>query len=309
LLKDALGGGDASSDCGTAGVGSTVTSLVTSGVTSVAGGALRVGTKGDGRGDGQFVITSTAGTTPHTLLTATPGAASNTDEVNAALVVYPAETGHATRRFLVGNTATKAQWIAFGCQAESVNFSFPIGGLPTCQISYRVAYWVQHTQTVPVVATLEAGDCAVVAGGSVFFNTSGTAVRATRSPTSFEFAVEMGLAPLPALNASVTHRAIGGWERTVAKGACTMQLAFNDTDDAFFDADGSTSTAHHILATFSPTSRRAVGLYMPNAFIVGAKPTYTNRDGVLEYAVSFAANEGTTTTNELTRSAWRLLLG
>jgi hypothetical protein len=308
LLKDALGGGNAAGVAGTASGVPTVTSVPFTGATIAAGLPFRIGAKGDGRGDGQWTVPSNAAS-PAALLVAAAGAPSVGDAISPGLCVYPAETGTATRRFLIGNAATGAQWIAFGCQAEKFALSTDAGGMPQCTIGYRVGYWVRQTFAVPVNATLEACETAPNAGGSVFFNAFGTATRATRTPTKMSVSFDLGLSEIPGYAGSVADLAIQGMERLYARCVVKMQMAWASTDDSTWDLDGGDASNFHLLWTANATAKRSIGLYIARCFMAGQKPTRIERDGVLEYELELWARESTDTTNELTRSAWRLALG
>lgn len=307
LLSDALGGGDVTQVGGALTGSPTATSLPFSGATLVRGGGIRVGSKGDAKGDGQFAIVGSAITTPASLLTALPAAPAAADVLYAAQIAYPAETGHTSRRFLFAFPETNAQYILHGCQAASISFSLPMGGIPTCTISYRVAYWQQYAKTVPVVSTLEACEAAPIAGGSVFYQTFGTTTRATIDPSEIGLTLDMGLSEIPGLGAGVAYQTITQMYRTQCVPTFTAKVPWSTTYDALYDADGGDSTYKHILVTCNTTQKRAIGFYLPRAFIKGPRPTFEDFNGRVYHNLVFQGAESTDTTNELTRSAIRFL--
>ena len=52
-----------------------------------------------------------------------------------------------------------------------------------------------------------------------------------------------------------------------------------------------------------------MGFYMPRMYPIGAKPTYTNLNGLTYVSKTMRGTESTTTTSELTRSAIRFWMG
>jgi hypothetical protein len=307
LLADALGGGFSSAAVG--GIASGVPTAVSvpfTGGTFTAGAAVRVGTKGDSGGDGQFAIIGATATTPLALLTALPAAPAVGAVVHAAQVAYPTETGQTTKRFLIGWSATGIQYALFGCQVESISLSTPMGGIPTLTLRYRVAYWTRTTFSVPQVATLSSCEAAPSAGGSVFYNTFGTTTRATLSPVEIGLTLDMGLSVIEGLGGQ-PYQTIVGYERTMCVPTLSMKVAWSTDHDALYDADGGDSTYKHVLVTFNPTAKRAVGAYLSRAYIVGPRPMIENYNELTYHTVVFKGAESTTTTNDLTRSAFRLL--
>ena len=306
LLGDGLGGNDTTGTGVTSGSGAGTEGVGDFDAASTAGLIYLVGTKGDGGGDGQAVVVSN---TTGDALTNMPAAPSS-DQVYATQVAYPTETNPSvTKRFLLGFTTTNAQYHALGCQLESVSISTPIGGKPEVTLVYRGAYWDRGAETIPHGVTMPASNWAPVAGGSVFINSVGTATRATVTPSAIEFSVDMGLSPNVGPGGTGIYQYIVGWERTMAKPRLTMTIPWVTTYETIFDTDGSNTTHQHILITCNPTAGRSVGLYLPRAYVAGARPTFTDNSGLLYQTITWEGREGTTTTNDLTRSAFRLFMG
>lgn len=305
LLSDGLGGGDVTQVGGTVGAGSSATSIVYSAATLVRGGMIRIGAKADGRADAQFVVVGTPFTTPATLLTAAPGAPNNNDVLYAAQIAYPKETLGVTKRFLVGHSVADSQFIAIGCQLESLALKLAIGEIPRLTLKYTVARWLRYTKTVPVVATLEDCKAAIWSSGSVFLQTVGTATRATEAVNEIELTLEMGLSARDGLATGATDMTIVSYERMPVKATISLSKAFATDWDTLYDSDGSASTKKHILITGSTTDGKATAIYAPSAFIVGPRPQDVDYRGLVNTRATFRCQEGPDTTNDLTRSCIR----
>lgn len=313
LLKDAFGGGDATEVGGTASGGSTATSLAFSGATLVRGGIIRVGKKKDGRADGQAARIGATTTTPASLLTALPAAPNAADVIRACLLVYPTETLGTSKRFLISWGQSGQQYIARGCHAERPVLRITHGGEPMWTIRYQVAWWEEVSGiTFPIGLTLENCNWAVSAGGSYFLEAVGTTTRAVSDTVTLEIAF-----PGMGLRAKTTQggrslQPITGFERLKDAegpwGTLSIAIPASEAERLEYDADGSDSVEKHFLATFSAGDGNASGegrhlsMYCPRMYYIGARPTFTNWNGLLYTPVMFGLREGTDTTNDLTRA-------
>ena len=311
LLGDGLGG------ISTAAVGTvlngtpSVTSLPTAAGTFVAGGMGRIGTIGDGGGSGQAFVSSSAGTTG-TCLLALPAAPAAGAQYYAMTTVYPSETLGSSKRFMVMHSTTGAQYHVYGCQLETVTFGLEWGALPTVTFRYVGAYWHRNPITFPSSATLE--DCKTAptgGGGSFAWQTTGTTTRATLSPSSVQLTLDMGLAQKmgPAAN-QAAYQVINGYERTKIVPTLQITVPWEDTFESLFDTDGSSTTHKQFLWTLNSTPGAAVAIYLPRAYPVGMRPSgVVDSNGLNYVTATFRGRESATTTNELTRSAFRIGLG
>lgn len=310
LLKDGLGGGSALADGGAASAatanGATITSLDT---TWLRGAIYRVGSSGDGKGGGQATVVASVAANVATMLTELAGTPVATDVVYGGLVVYPQETAGTTKRFLVGWTASGAQYHVMGCQLESITINLPIGGIPTITLRYRGAYWDRSTVTVPTANTLETCNAAPIAGGSIFLNTVGTATRAVISPASMSLSINMGLADKMGPSAGqATYQVINGYERTKCQASFSYTVPWV-ADPIGYDTDGGDTVHKHVLATLNPSPGRSVAFYLPRAYPISPKPVVSESGGLLYQTVTLQGREGTDTTTELTKSNFRIYLG
>ena len=277
-----------------------------------AGELYRLGAKSDGRGDGQFIaISSKTGSTATGLVAAPAAPTTAGDVVYAALNIWPTETPATSMRFLVGHTETGAQWHLTGCKMSGLKFSFPLGepALPTCTQIWQAAYWGRSAVTIPSAVALENCNVAPSASGSLFYNTVSTATRATIDAGQIDLEIDMGLAPVVSVGGGAPYTNITGWTRTRAIPTLTLKTPWVTTYDALYDTDGSGTTVKHILATLNTTDGRAVGLYFPRLYAVGAKPTIEEFNEQGYQTLMLRGTESTTlTTNDLTKSAFRLAL-
>lgn len=327
LISDGLGGGNTASVGTTiSGAGSTATAInVTAGTTFSAGGACRIGVKGDARGDGQFLIIGTitdASPDVLNLLTAAPAApTTNGDVVYAVQVAYHDESAAlantlGTKRFMVGHTTAGTPVHYMGCQLAGLKLEFPLEGgtsKPTVTYRYRAAYWDHANVTIPSSSpSASAADCQPVSGGSMFINDVGTATRATITPGRISLDLELGLEPIYGPGGNGTYQHIVGWQRTVCKPTLTVDLPWSTatTYKTWWDTANSSIAYKHILFTASAVNGRAVGFYMPRVMPYGNRPSRVINVNGQQYAtVQFRGVSGATTTSELTRSAIRILAG
>ncbi len=310
LLSDGLGGGNTSQ------VGATVSSATSStqfvfGGTAVAGGVLRLGAKGDSRGDGQPGVVNAAGTT--TFLTAFGTTPNVGDQVYACQMAYHDESVSAslgTKRFMIGHTTTGAQYHLRGCQLAGLTFNEPLGGMPTVTFRYECAYWTESSVTIPSATAISSHDCAPVAGGSMFIQDFGTTTRATITPSEVNLNLEIGLAPIVGPGGTYADQHIVGWQRTMCKPTLSVLIPWSSTYYTWWDTLNSTISRKHILwSRTAGTGGRDGGWYLPYVHPVGPRPTRDEWNSQLYQRVMFMGSESTTTSTELTRSSVRLFAG
>jgi len=311
LLSDALGG------INTAQVGTVLNgtpsalSFPTAAGTFTVGALGRIGAKGDGGADGQAFMFTSGGTTGVPSIAA-PSAPAAGAQFYPMLTVYPTETGHTSKRFQVMHSSTGAQYHMYGCQMASLALDLPIGGLPKATMKYQAAYWKRSAISFPSSATLENCNVKPITGGSVAWADVGSTTRAILSPSSIEVSFDMGLAPLmgPAANQQ-TYQTINGWVRTKCVPTVKITCPWETTFETLFDTDGSSTTHKQMMITLSAgNDGSALALYFPRLYPVGMRPSaVTDVNGVNYVVATFQGREGTTTTNDMTRSAFRIGLG
>lgn len=319
LISDGLGGSKtnfAGTTVSSASSASSITPAVTTNL--AAGEIICVGSKGDGGGDGQAAVVNSPGS-PTTLLTALPAEPADNAVIYATQTSYPDEsTAHTlgTKRFMAGWTSSPTagqQYHLMGGQLATLGFSFPLATneLPTVSLGYRFAYWQRAAMTIPHTSlSRESNFAAPCAGGSVFYQSFGTATRGTLTPASVDLTIDLGLEPIYGPGGAGIYQQIVGWVRTGSKPTLTMVVPWDSAYETLFDTANQSYTYKHILFTSNAIDGRRVGFYMPRCMIVGNRPSQpTIINGQTYVTVQFVGVESTTTTSELTRSAWRLFMG
>lgn len=312
LLKRALGG--EATTAGTTVSSATSASSITFASTAsfAVGEAIRMGTKSDGQGDGQFGIIGTVGP-PTVMLTAFPGQPDASDVCYACGTIYHDESASVlTERFLVMHDTTGAQFALFGCVPTSIVYNIPVGpsALPTITFTYEAGYWRTISTTFPN-STARANDyCAPVAGGSFFIQDVGTVTRATYTPAEINLSLGLKFEPIygPPNTSGGAWQNITGWTKTGMGAMLEVKRPWDATPATFWDSENSTITYKQILFTANPTDGRAWGFYMPRVMPAGNRGSGVVNVNNQNYSTeTFQAVEGPTTTNELTRSSIRIL--
>lgn len=305
LLVNAIGGG--SSDCAGTDIATSTsaTEFTLTGGTVESTNMIRVGTLGDGRGDGQFVAVDAIATT--TLLTAMPAAANVADVVYAPLHVYPLEsagTAIVSTRFLL--LTANGQWGARGCFPKSLSFAgLNVGEQPTVTITYGVSAWTEENRAFPrgTASTPQTGS--MVAAGSCFLQDVGTATRQTFDIRNWTLDINLESIPLIGPGGLDAYQTIVGAVRVRAGAAISVTIdseavGTNTLNDIY------TGTAlQHCLMTLNSSPGKALGFYFKNC-----RPTkyvtQTASDGLNRRTLMLECVTGPTTTTEETAASWVL---
>jgi hypothetical protein len=300
---------------GTTFTGGTATAPTTTASGTVPTGSLiRAGTLGDGRGNGQFLATSTHSTTTLNLLTGMTTAPNNGD------VLYSAETIHddptvstvsESKRFFL--PTADQRYIAHGCfpMTLTIGQTSP-RDVPFWESRIGCSWWeTEASLTWPVTDTYDSGNGpfnpAPVAGGSVFFAAHGTATRATLDVRAWSIEIQLGISPMPGHGVNAYQR-WAGVRRT--PNAITVSLTL-DAQSASATPTHATNWAtggrYHMLHTLNSVIGQAVGIYLPCVRYIGNKPTQTDQDGRNSTVLQFAAYANdSVTTSALTQSQLRI---
>lgn len=270
-----------------------------------AGGLCRVGTLGDGDGDGQFYAISTHSTTNLTLLNDLHGAPVNGAVLYSGNVAYAADSSCSLtgRRFRV--QTADGQWVLHGCFPTSFGITgLNPGEIAKCNFTYGFS-WAE-----PVAATFPTTPNAQVyspspnaADGSCFFNTFGTATSALINLRQFSVDYSLGVTPIVGGNGVNGYQTITGATRT--KDTITVNIVVDaegaDATPTYWDA-WLTNTNKHLLYTLNAKDGQATGLYFRSLCWAGNRPTQVSTNGRNTIPLQFMAYNGTTTTSDLTLS-------
>jgi hypothetical protein len=301
---------------GTTATGGTAAAPTLTAATGITAGALvKVGAKGDGRGDGQFVAVSTHAASTANLLTALPAAPNNGDVVYASKMIYESstpgtyETISSVRILFI--TAQQA-YLCHGCYPTAAEFSVNVGEIPRVRLTYAVSWWEPRTATLPSAVAVQDHSPAPVAGGSLFLNAVGTATRSTVVARSVAFSVALSNLGEPGVGGYDEHQLMVGASRSPSTVSFELvvdsEAAGTDTYGALFDVSENSRTNWHALYTMTTGDGRATALYLPNMTATEARPVQFDDGGVLRKRLRFDALTGATTTTDLTASPWRLAL-
>lgn len=319
LLGYAFGGTrSAGSGSAISGTTSTANTLILSDVSGwVAGDAIAVGTKGDGRGDGQVLVASgvTGGASGSIdLLTAAPAApTTGGDTASRLLLVYPDETATlTTTRWMAMHSGTGNQFHMMGCQLAGVRFSWPLDGqgLAKATWTYRVALWDRVATTFPSSTSLQNNYGHVPGGGSFYIQNFATKTRATETPASLDLAINVGLEPTLGPGGNHQHQVVTAWVRTAMNARITWTIPWVTTYETWWETATQSLTLKHILFNSSPVGGYRTGFYCSRIFPVGDNPINPVNVNEQTYAsITAQCTESTDTTSALTRSSWRLFMG
>ena len=318
LIGDGLRGNDVSMVGTTiSGAASTTTTLNVADSSGVGvGDIVRGGVKGDARGEGQaYAVASITDGAPDTivLLTATNAAMTTAGDVvhGVQMAYFDEDVTATTKSFAMLHAGTGEQWIAHGCELSGLKITYPMGGTPEAELTYRVADYQRSAITFPNATALGDDFCAPVAGGSFFINDVGTTTRALITPSRVELNITLGLEPIIGPGSTLgTYGFITGWVRTAFNATVTVDKPWATDEETFWDTANQSITAKHILFTASAVNGRAIGFRAPRVLPSGQRPNGpVNVNGQTYHTVTWELDEGATITNDLIRAPLVLFFG
>lgn len=318
LLSDGLGGGSTAFGGTTVSAASSGSSVTFTSTASLAAGMIvRVGAKGDAKGDGQPAVVGSVAS-PVTFLTALPGTPASPDVIYASQVAYHDESVAAggtlgSKRFLCGwatSPTAGAQYTLMGGQLASIAINLPVGqnAVPELTFTYRFAYWARSAVTIPSSSlSLENNYTGPIVGNQVFYGATGTATSATVQAAQVNLTIDLGLEPIYGGTLAGSYQQVGGWQRTMCKPSLSMMVPWQTAQETLFDTANSSYTHRQILWNSNTLDGRCVGFYMPRAFHVGNRPSQpVEINSQLYTPINLVGVDSTVTTSELTLSAVRL---
>jgi len=311
FLGYVFGASAVSSSTGTTATGGTAAAPTTAAANGFTAGSLgRLGTLGDGRGGGQFFAVSSHSASTLNLLTAIGASPTNGDVVYSAATISVKEdpttaTTPSSIRLLL--QTANLEYECHGCVATNVTF----GGLAAAQVPYvevtfSIAWWRYSIATFPSAVATETFQPAATATGIMFLNSVGTATYATRTVRDFSIDYKLGMEMLMGSGGIGTYQAIVGAARTPdAITVSWVEDADAATTTPVLPGYGTGTTAYHLLYTCNPTAQKAVGFYFPNLCVTNVA-TQMSQNNVNRLKITAQAYTGTTTTTDLTASAFRM---
>jgi hypothetical protein len=290
----------------TAGVGSTVSSVVTAASATFARGSLcRLGssTANRTRGGGKFYAVSSHVGTALALRNDTEAALQSGDVVHSAVNFYFPETVAATAckglrfRFL----SADKKYIARGCWLQSMTLrDTNVGSRPRWDLEFGVSEWDDTSATFPTALTHDTTNPAPVCGGSIHVQDYGSGVRNERTARDFTVTITAGCQPVRGHNGVWPYQTYVGAIRTPAKVEVSWVESAADGHDTYrtkYEA----GTAITIVASLSITSGSALGFHAHTARLLES-PVQVANDGMNAVMLRAECQAGPDTTTELSQA-------
>ena len=200
-------------------------------------------------------------------------------------------------------TVTGQGYELHGCFIKALSLTgLNTGEIPAIEITIGVSWWQYAGGTFPSVVAQNAYSPAPVAAGSFFLNTVGTTTRAKRTHRSLSIDWTLGVVPLSGPGGANQYQTIVGARRTPD----SIKLSWTEDAAAGNDALWTGTSRYHACITLNAVSGSAVGFYMPNLCITGARPMQMDDGGINRQKIEAMAYTGPTTTSDLTLSAIRM---
>lgn len=313
LLGIVFGNAAVSASAGSTFTGGTATAPTTTSSGTFAAGSIGfAGSLGDARGGGQAFAVSTHATTTLNLLTALGGSPTNGDVLYSATTIYPSESptsaGVTSCRFLL--QTANLMYECHGCWPMSLSISgLNPGELPTIEITWGVSWWRYSTSTFPNTTSTDTSNPSAVAAGSLFVADVGTATRTTRTYRNFQIDYTLGMEVLKGPGGVNQYQDIVGCRRTPD----SIKVSWTEDADAATTSPvlagyGTGTAAKHVLYTSATAAGARIAIYLPKVNVSNVA-TQKMDGNINRLTLEGMANTGSTTTNDLTLSAFRLGMG
>ena len=280
--------------------------------THLAGGLTFIGVLGDGDGGGQAYAIATHTAQNLTLLTDLRGAPVNGALMSGGVMLYPYESAGTspvqTLRFKLATA--DYQYLCHGCAATS----YSIGGLnpgdrPFIEVTWKVAWFEYRAETFPVTTTGNTDNPSGNAAGSLYVNDVGTTTNvdgaACRTFYSIQFDCTIGMEVLRGPGGFNQYQDIIGYRRTPSQFKLSwVEAAESATTSPTLP---NWETQKHVGLTLAPADGARVAMYWPNVCPADPTPVQFADQNLNRIRFTGMCHTGSTTTNDLTMSAWRML--
>jgi len=306
FLGRCIGGLNAGATGTTVDTGTSATQWSLAGGTMVAGALCRVGSAGDGRGNGEFYAVNNPSTM--TVLNAAAATPSAADVVYGAETVYCNESSSAITSMRFNALTANQRFGIWGAYCSGLEISGTnVGEILRARATITGSRFASESgSTWPTAVSTDDFTPAPCTAGAVFVQTVGTTTRAMRTVRDLTISFDVQTYPLMGYDSSNQYQTIVGCVR----GAVTPTISWTEDAEAagtesLYDIY-SGSSLKHIMVTLSSADGSAMGFYLSNAKCISPRPTQMDGGGLNQVQVSFQGMAGPTTTSELTHSAWRL---
>jgi hypothetical protein len=249
--------------------GGTVTApTTTASGTFSAGGLCRVGTLGDGDGDGQMYPLLSHVTTTLNLLAGLRGAPVNGAVLYPVVQLYtpssPTTSALNGTRFEIMTANT--QYRCHGCFPMSISITgLSPGEAPRLEVTWGVSWWTDTgSTTFPTTVTQNRNLPAPVAAGSLHVQAVGTTTRQELVCRNFSIDYNLGVEALKGPGGSYQYQDIVGAVRT-GNESCSINFTVDSSAAGTVTlADwGRSTTNRFVMYTLSTADGSAVGFKFP----------------------------------------------
>lgn len=306
LIGNTLGGATVSAPAGDTVSGGTATAPTTTTASGsnqiVAGSLVRIGTHGDGRGEGRFYRVSSHSTNTLNLLTGLPASPNAADVIYSASIAYPAASSSSVTGTRVRVQTADQQAILHGGFPREFGFAIEPGMPGKFNFGYQFSWPEPSSTTFPTTPTADTfSPSPWTADSACFFNQVGTATSALISLRSFSMQYTVGMAAVPGGSGVNTYQTFTGATRT--HDTCIITITVDaegaDTTPTWWDR-WQTNGSWHMLITFNTKATQALGVYFPNLCFTGNRPFQSTMGGRNVVTMSFYAKQGATTSDVTT---------
>jgi len=315
FISRCIGNLDVTNDGGTVAATTNANQFTETDATLSAGGLTRVGTLGDGRGNGQYIAVKNASTMlMHTALDGSPDAG---DVLYAPAMIYPSEAGTSssiTSQRIEIITANQS-YHCFGCYPTAISITgLSPGEIPKIDITMGVSRWNSYNTTFPTATSVNSFVPSPVAAGSFFFGTFGADTRTTYSIRDFSLNIDMAVTEIRGPGATNAHQVIVGAKRTKCQASFDFTIDSEAANTTTFEslwntAEGSQTFKHCLYTCSAGRDGATVGFYFPKVHLTGQRPTQMDMDGINRQSISCRAVTSAATATALERANFILGLG
>lgn len=294
--------------------GGTATAILTSMVSGAAGGMVRAGSVGDGRGGGQWLAVNTHAASSMSPFVAAPAALNNGDVIYSSKVLYPKEDpGEVPGTVRLQVLTSNGHFILRGCFVAENGFRVS-GQMPGGVLDWELDLMVSHVQTASAtfpsatVPQRHAGGPALV-NGSVAIQETGVTTRATESVRELSLTFNIGCQGIKGPGGNFEGQCYVACRRTATSLTISMvvdaEAAGTYTWRDRFDADPNTAADYYqVLLSLLVHDGRALGLYAGRCKLVDVQPMQMAHEGFNRVRLTFEATTRITESSEQRRASW-----
>jgi hypothetical protein len=283
----------------------------TASATHLAGGLTFIGALGDGDGEAQAYAIATHTLQNLTLLSDLRGAPVNGAAMSGGVLFYHPESSSAVTTLRFKLATADYQYLCHGCAPIAYTITgFNAGERPAIEVTWKVAWFEYRAETFPVTTATDVSNPAATAAGSLWVNDVGTTTNvagaACRTYFSLSFETTVGMEILRGPGGYSPNQDIIGYRRTVPSWKLSwVEAAESATTSPTLP---NWETAKHVLCTLSVGDGSRVAFYWPNVCPADPTPVQFSDQNLNRIRFTGMCHTGTTTTNDVTLSPWRMLM-